>query len=414
MRGGRRRWLAGGGLAAVIVVAVVLVSRSGSGHPGRAPVSPTTVSSSGTTTSSTVATSTTLSSTTTPAVTLAPARPAPPGEHFGASVNLLFNAGTVPPPQIAAQLQALRATGATIARSDALWEASEPSPPVNGVHTFAWTFDDTIAGDLAAHHLRWEPILGYSAPWAVSIPGQDHSPPASDADYAAYAGAFATRYGPGGTFWREHPALTAEPVETYEIWNEPDLGIFWTPAPDAARYADLYIAARVAIDAAQPDARVIVGGLTQPTNFIPELLAARPQLNGHIDGFAIHPYGRPLVVLDKIRADRETLTSLGMGSVPLYVTEFGWTTTPPGALNYVPAAQRPDYISQVVTALGHLDCGLATAIIYTWFSPGGDPTNSEDWFGIDSPSGAPTADSAAFTRALRRDRGAAATLPLCR
>jgi len=342
-----------------------------------------------------------------------PAQPAPAGEQFGVNVNRLFNDGAYTQAQIDGQLHALRETGATLARSDALWEAAEPSPPVDGVHQYRWAFDDEIAGALAAQGLRWLPIIDYSAPWAQSIPGQDHSPPRAPGDYAAYAAAVAARYGPGGVFWREHPTLASEPVQTFEIWNEPDNGQFWTPRPDAGRYADLYLQARNAITTVDPTARVIVGGLTMPTTFLPAMLEARPQLKGHIDGVAIHPYGSPTVVLAKVRADRDALTSLGLGTVPLYVTEFGWTTRPAGALNYVPAGLRPAYITRTLAALGHLDCGIAASLLYTWVTPERDRNDSQDWYGIHPASGGSTPDSAAFTAGLREATEPAASLPLC-
>ncbi len=384
-------------------------------HPLAATSASTPSTATPTASASTPSTTSTASTVPTPPAALAPAQPAPRTEEFGASVNLLFNSGTSTPPQIAAQLQALRATGATFARSDSLWEYSEPAAPVNGVHHFDWAFDDMVAGDLAAHRLRWLPILDYTATWARSIPDQAHSPPVSNADYAAYAGAFAARYGRGGSFWSEHPSLPAEPVQTYEIWNEPDSGQFWAPVPDAARYADLYTVARVAIDAADPSARVIVGGLTQPTVFVPALVAAAPQLRGHIDGIAIHPYGPPAVVFAKVREDRAALVALGTGiaAVPIYVTEFGWTTSPLGTQDYVSPDRRPRYIAATLAALGHTNCGVAASALYTWFSPQQNPASGEQYYGIDSLDGAPTADTRAFGLGLRRGGRPAKTILLC-
>jgi hypothetical protein len=343
-----------------------------------------------------------------PPTTPLPARPAPSGEQFGANVNLLFNDQDLSTATIGRQLAALHATGATLARSDALWEASEPVAPSGTTRSFDWTFDDEIATELASHGLSWLPILDYSVSWAQSIVGQDHSPPRSDADYAAYAQAFAARYGTGGSFWQTHPSLAALPVTTIEIWNEPDSPEFWQPTPDPAAYADLYIAARNAVDAVDPSARVIVGGLTNITSFLPAMLSARPQLRGHLDGVAIHPYGTPLTLRDRVVAARRTLDALGLGSTPLYVTEYGWTTRPPGAPDYVPEATRPGDISQALTTLSSLDCGIAAALIYTWYSPETDPANSQDWYGIDSLDGQPTADTLAFTAGLRAAAAAAA------
>ena len=260
----RWRWRAWPGAAVVVValgaaLALALVLSSSGEHR---PAAPAGTAPTGTAPTGTAPTAT------------PPAKLAPGAEQFGVSVNRLFNDGTYSQQQIDSQLAALHATGATIARSDALWEASEPAAPMGGVHHYDWGFDDAIAAALARHDLRWLPIIDYSAPWAESIAGRDHSPPRSASDFAAYAGAFAGRYGPGGSFWREHPDLTAKPVDTYEIWNEPDNAAFWTPAPNPAAYADLYAAARDSISAVDPTVRTIVGGLTNPSSFLPAMLAA--------------------------------------------------------------------------------------------------------------------------------------------
>jgi hypothetical protein len=335
-------------------------------------------------------------------------------------VNLLFEDRGYGLAQIAAQLTALHDAGASFARCDALWEAAEPRAPVHGRAGYHWLFDDVVAASLARADLRWLAILDYSAPWAQSVPGQDHSPPRSDAAYAAYARAFAARYGAGGRFWRTHPDLPAEPVTTIEVWNEPDNPEFWSPRPDPAAYARLYTTTREAIDSVDPTARVIIGGLTAPTTFLPAMLRAQPSLRGHVDGVAIHPYGRrPAVVLRRVRAARATLRALGMGSVALYVTEFGWTTSPPGADDYAPAARRPGYVRATLARLGASGCGIAAASLYTWASPQRDPGDAAQWYGI-SPAGA-AGDTAgldatavsAFSAGIRAAKAGAAAPGSC-
>lgn len=330
-----------------------------------------------------------------------PALPAPPTQAFGVSVNRLFNDFGYSPAQIDAQLTALQATGATVARSDALWEATEPSPPTGGVHHWVWRFDDRIAAALAQHGLTWLAVLDYSAPWAQSVPGQDHSPPRSDDDYAAYAQAFVARYGVGGTFWQANPEITPQPVTTIEIWNEPDNGDFWTPTPDPAGYARLYLTTRAAVDAVDPAARVIIGGLISPGTSLPAMVRVEPGLVGHVDGVGIHPYGTPPVVVSRVEEARRTLDALHMGTVPLYATEFGWTTSPTSAPAYVAPARRVAWIALTLATLGHLDCGLAASILYTWVTPQGNPGDGEDWFGIENPNATGTPSSEAFTTGLR-------------
>jgi hypothetical protein len=343
-----------------------------------------------------------------------PALPAPAGEQFGVNVNRLFNDQTYSKQAIDAQLRALHRTGATIARSDALWQAAEPNPPLGGVHRYDWGFDDAVAGALAGNGLRWIAIVDYSAGWASVDPTKLNAPPRTPVDYGSFAGALAARYGESGSFWRAHPNLPRLPVDTYEIWNEPDSADFWSPAPDAAAYAQLYASARDAIRAADPTARVIVGGLTAPAIFLPAMLNARPDLRGHIDGVGIHPYGAGASgVLAHVLVARATLDSLGLRSVPLYVTEVGWATNPRGASNWLPADRRPSVIAATVADLGRINCGVAATLVYTWVTPERNPNDREDWFGINPPRGGASSDASALEVGIRRALATEARIHVC-
>jgi polysaccharide biosynthesis protein PslG len=343
-----------------------------------------------------------------------PAQPAPANEQLGANIGLLFNLRIYTQAEIAAQLSALARTGAALVRADAPWEATEPRPPVGGFARYNWRFDDQIAGALAAHRLQWLPVIDYSPPWARSVPGVDHSAPTAPAAYAAYARAFAARYGPRGSFWRAHPGLHAEPVRTYEIWNEPDSAFFWKPRPNPAAYARLYLLARSGIKSVRPGARVIIGGLTRPERFVPALLSAQPGLRGHIDGVGIHPYGRdPQAVLARVRTARLALRSAGMAGVPLYVTEFGWRTRPPGGFGFAAPNLRPGFILRTIAALRQTDCGVAAVLLYAWSTPELDPAAARDWFGIDPPTATAGPAVAAFADALSAHAPRASATTLC-
>ena len=67
------------------------------------------------------------------------------------------------------------------------------------------------------------------------------------------------------------------------------------------------------------------------------------------------------------------MTLLGMESVLLYVTAFGWTIRPRGAVSYLPAHLRPAFIAETTGALGHTDCGIAAVILNTWVTPQRNP-----------------------------------------
>jgi hypothetical protein len=333
---------------------------------------------------------------------------------IGVNVNYVFNTLSYSPAQQVALVRTLARTGVDTARTDALWEFAEPSPG-----HFAPAFDDGIVRTLAEAGLRWQPIVDYAPAWARAQPALQHSPPADPARYAAFAAWLAHRYGPGGTFWAAHPSLTPQPVRTYELWNEPDVPQFWSPRPDAAAYAALYLAGRAAIHASDPHAVVLVGGLGHAPGTLPSLLAAAPTLHGQIDGVAIHPYGTSTEasVLATVRTARATLDHLGLGVVPLYVTEFGWVTAPPRANHYVPEAARPGLIAETVDALSHSDCGVRGEVLYTWITPRQNVYDPEQWYGIEpvasALAGTLSSDAHALAAAVPAARAREPQVPLC-
>ncbi len=297
------------------------------------------------------------------------------------------------------QLAAAAAADLGLVRVAPLWEFTEPSPPRGGQHLYTWRFDDFIAARLAAHSFKWIAVLAYAPGWNSLEPAKLHAAPRSPRDFAAYAEALARRY---------RGQITA-----YEIWNEENSPIFWRPRPDAAAYAQLYLAARAAIHLADPGAPVLIGGLANGTPFLSELLAI-PGVAGQIDGVAVHPYDAgPLQVVARVRDYRRTLRSLGAGNVPLYVTEYGWATRPAGNPTYAPASQQGPFIGEVATALLRSDCNVRAAVFYAWTTAQRNPFDRDQWYGIASPSGGPTGATEAVALEARRLLESGATTRLC-
>ena len=176
----------------------------------------------------------------------------------------------------------------------------------------------------------------------------------------------------------------------------------------------MYLAARSAIKDVDPQARVLVGGLTAPSTFLPAMFAARAGIGAHIDGVAIHPYGpTPAGVLADVRNARSVLARLGLTRTPLYVTEFGWSTQPPGTITYLPERLRPSFIAATLVALARADCGVAATTIYTWVTPERHRSNRDDWFGIQPPRGGTSPDVTAFAAALKIASSPGPPLPVC-
>ncbi len=196
--------------------------------------------------------------------------------EFGVNGQFLF--GTLPQQAWPPHLDAMKDARISVVRYDALWDKVEPTPPVNGAHAYNWAHLDSVVASLAQRGIRWLPIVDYSTPWAAKLQGNQFSPPASNEAFATYAKAVASRYGRGGSLWREHPDLPATPVTSFEIWNEPNHEAFWPPAPDPAAYLSLYLAARTAIRQVDPEAKVVFGGVTEnrPRQFVRAAFARAP------------------------------------------------------------------------------------------------------------------------------------------
>lgn len=153
--------------------------------------------------------------------------------------------------------------------------------------------------------------------------------------WAGFVSAVARRYGRGGTFWEARPELEPMPLTAYQVWNEPNLPVFWRPAPDAAGYLRLVRLTRARLRAVDPKASVVLAGLPNSRLGVPALdylraIYAEPGAREAFDVVALHPYapnaGGVVASLTRVRAymDRR-----GDRATPIWVTELGWGTGGP-------------------------------------------------------------------------------------
>lgn len=118
---------------------------------------------------------------------------------------------------------------------------------------FVWDGHDTLVQEVLGSGLKLLPILNYATTWGnggytdLTYPWLDPN------DFARYCAAVVARYAPLG-------------VKHYEIWNEPNISIFWKPSPNPVAYAALLQAAYTAIKAVDPSVTVIMGGLSGDQN----------------------------------------------------------------------------------------------------------------------------------------------------
>ncbi|MEA2221179.1 MAG: polysaccharide biosynthesis protein PslG [Solirubrobacteraceae bacterium] len=301
-----------------------------------------------------------------------------PGEFYG------VNSGSTLVDDDAARPAALREMhdgGLSFVRVDAAWGGVEPAAPVGGEHAYAWEKYDRFVADLARNGLRWYPMIGYSAPWASSTPGDPFAPPAGDADFASFAAALAARYGTNGAFWAQHPDLPARPTTVYGIWNEPSNPQFWHgPEATPARYMQLYLAARAAIAAVDPRARTATAGLLDSGSvdgaaYLRAMLASTPHPRGEIDAVGWHPYVGDLgQTLASVGRARTTLDRYGLATVPIEISEVGW-----GRDGGFAPAKRAEVLRGLAAQLPHAGMGVTRLMPYVW-------TGSPEWQ-ITNPDG---------------------------
>lgn len=260
---------------------------------------------------------------------------------FGADVNRDFLnqvRGIWSAEQVQTSLTALYEAGGRVARADSDWQDTEAQRPVRGHHRYNWAYDDMIVSELAGAYLHWQPDLDYTPTWARQR-GPDRArnstghwvttplPPARNANFGAYAAAFARRYGVGGSFWKTHRSLPYEPVTTFEVWNEEDEALSWGPNINLQHYAAMYEVVRSAIHRVDRHAEVVTGGLAWTKTSLPRLLKAFR--HKRLDAVAFHPYAAtPRGTVALARYAIAQMKTYGRGRTPLLANEYGWTATP--------------------------------------------------------------------------------------
>lgn len=314
-----------------------------------------------------------------------------------------------PEREAEAVFEQLRAGGVSLVREELPWRVLEPERG-----RFDWRRTDALFAAAARTGTDVLGILAYSAEWATGDEGGDtRHPPADPADFARYARAVLERYGEGGAFWRGRDDLAARPLRAVEIWNEPWFHSTWPPDPDPAAYARLVRAAVGAIREAAPETEVaIAGDLLQVRTdgaivpWLEELLAADPGLPGLVDAYSVHPYPDPRTAGPyEDRPDprwdyrRVELVREVDDSLPLWITEIGWSTA--DTEDSVSEEAQAAYVAGAVErALEEWD-GVERVYVYSFDRDTGDAGDREGNYGLRRADGSPKPAWPALQEAAR-------------
>jgi hypothetical protein len=221
--------------------------------------------------------------------------------------------------------------GAGVVRITFNWAAIETSP---GVYDFSRY--DIWMRSAASHRMRVLPIL-FGTPAFHGRQSPTGSYPPSDLDaYARFAAAAVRRYGPNGSFFSENPGIPKVPIRSWQIWNEPNLPVYWQPRPNAREYVNMLRAASGAIKAVDRRAEVVTAGI--PASLLSGAIRFKTFITGmykakgarYFDTLAPNAYGKTAQDVIRNMGDlRRLMNRSGDRRGKIWITEVGWGTGGP-------------------------------------------------------------------------------------
>lgn len=236
-------------------------------------------------------------------------------------------------------LDMMNAAGIGWIRLNWSWKDIEPEQGQLNYDQF-----DKVAVSAAEHRIQLLAILTSIPPWSSTAPDElkeqygnlapvDRYRPADIEDWLLYARRVVERYDGDG-----HEDAPGSPrISHWEVWNEPNLKLFWPPAPDPAEYVQLLARTHEAIMGADPSAIVVLGGLSgsgvrpDGTGYLQRIY----ELEGasYFDVVSVHHYLHPTLgkieqLESALTATREVMDTNGDSDIPLWLTEIGWSDAP--------------------------------------------------------------------------------------
>ncbi|MBB3605035.1 hypothetical protein FHT40_004719 [Mycolicibacterium sp. BK556] len=285
---------------------------------------------------------------------------------------------------IVRQFELMAAMHVTWVRVDLAWAWMESQQG-----ELDWGYPDRIVQEANARGMKVLCVFSSTPKWARSADAGDsaesnYARPVDLTSYANFARVAVERYAPRG-------------VHNWEIWNEPNVRQFWPPKPDADEYGRLFKAIVPAVREADPNATVLIGGLSpkyqsseneeSPLDYLEQLYAnGTAQL---ADAIAAHPYTFPALPMAKkqrmvggfksLPTMHEIMVKHGDGAKKIWITEYGAPTGT--SANAVSEDAQARALILARQELAQWD--WAGPLIYYELVDGGtDPNYDQDNFGV--------------------------------
>jgi hypothetical protein len=227
--------------------------------------------------------------------------------------------------------------------------------------------------------------------WALDQPAYENQPPRSAAELEAWAG-FVTKV-------MKH---VDGKVDYLEVWNEPNGEKWWPTGPDPLEFARLLDVSYTAVHTVSPDTKVISGGLaSNDIGYLSWVYTSFDQLGlkaSPFDMVGAHPFSgdhAPDSVDSGKRYERspyglydENFTGfMGLHDVmvtngddlPVYITQFGYSTRSDDDRRAVPDELRAEYLTQ---AFEQATCSSYVPI-FSWYALHPTPWDPQEYTLLD-------------------------------
>ena len=292
-----------------------------------------------------------------------------PASPFGVNGHVASRYGVFQKQQV--PLDVMVAHNVSWTREEFRWDMVNPAPG-----RWDWGFTDEMVAKASERGINVLGLLAYSVGWATPAAGVGSNQPvfampANMDAYRTYVHTVVSRY--------------RGRVSAWEVWNEPNHGAFWRPGPDPAEYARLLQVASSAIRAADPSAKVVIGGVSgADTNFLDQVVAAAGW--DSFDIVAAHPYVAPRspergYLADGELARLEAFVNRNGGGKPIWLTEIGWPSSQPGHWGVGDPVVQANYLVRgMVQAVA--SPRVERVFWYNWRNDGTDPNNDENNYGL--------------------------------
>src|SRR5579884_1645822 len=165
----------------------------------------------------------------------------------------------------------------------------------------------------------------------------------------------------------------AHRIHEWQVWNEPDLSLFWKPFPNAVDYAYLLRETYRAIKSVNPHTKVVMAGPSGADRFALRYIHRVAAAGGRFDQVAMQPYttwpGQSLL---------NQIGQLRQFHKPIWFTEIGWA----GQARCLPCGSPQAEASKLATTYALTAVAGVAKVFWYDFRDDGLRQNYTDHFGL--------------------------------